>query len=469
MHRPLAYAAAQWPCFLLLTIFGFTVRQARADLFITRPSGSSVNVVVVSANLYDVFLLSNGGQGGIWEIQTDNADDRIRTIESQINDAGDTILKVTHNPFSQNVRVKSVQQIVQSGSGHLVPSPIEVSEDIGSISAYAIGNLDAGRDIVGPISASTTTGTQGITAALAGRNILGTLSAPNGRIGFIQAQNVGQSGSSLVRIEAKWYIQSISVSGLLHADVESGVNSGTTTGTGQMAAVSAASFDGKITTKTIVTLNPSSPQFIFSTAFTGTIAVRGSFLPQSTPERFIQTPVAGLAGQILVNTDNGGGTWSGPVKVGPDGNGGQIVLSGANGSAPYYSTTSSSLGGGAVGLVPFNLHTQDSAINSPQFLGGTCRLRFYGPIANSSPSTLPVVVEAILDGISWTDISSSYTYSISGRDLTLTATANIIDPDADTLVTIRITPRSNLTCAPSVMTGGASAPAVHTFEWQFVP
>lgn len=120
--------------------------------------------------------------------------------------------------------------------------------------------------------------------------------------------------------------------------------------------------------------------------------------------------------------------------------------------------------------MPFNLHTQDSAVSSPQFAGGTCRLRFYGPIANSSPSTIPVIVEAMYpSGFGWSDVSSYFSHGISGRDLTLTAIGNLVEPESDTIITLRIRPRSQLTCSPSVMTGGAAAPTVYSFDWQFVP
>ncbi|MCE7967632.1 MAG: hypothetical protein DYG94_02675, partial [Leptolyngbya sp. PLA3] len=67
---------------------------------------------------------------------------------------------------------------------------------------------------------------------------------------------------------------------------------------------------------------------------------------------------AGLAAQILVNQQNGSAEWSGDVVVGST-----TLGPGETGDyeAPYYGVLSSTLGGGAVGLVPFMYHAKDSA------------------------------------------------------------------------------------------------------------
>ncbi len=84
----------------------------------------------------------------------------------------------------------------------------------------------------------------------------------------------------------------------------------------------------------------------------GLVAVRGSLSGAVT------IADDGLAGQVIVNAGNLGtpGVWSGTVTVG------SIVL-GPGQSPPYqsphYGVLSSALGGGAVGLAPFNLHPAD--------------------------------------------------------------------------------------------------------------
>lgn len=117
----------------------------------------------------------------------------------------------------------------------------------------------------------------------------------------------------------------------------------------------------------------------------------------------------GLKGQVMVNAQNGNPAtypWLGDVTVGST-----LLDPGATGSTPYYPTLSSTLGGGAVGLVPFNLHKQDclpihdaGACSYPSRVwtscgGGAARdtliLRHYGPIEDSDrfDSDLPVKVE----------------------------------------------------------------------------
>jgi hypothetical protein len=121
------------------------------------------------------------------------------------------------------------------------------------------------------------------------------------------------------------------------------------------------------------------------------------------------TAAGGLKGQVMVNAQNGNPAtypWLGDVTVGST-----LLDPGATGSTPYYPTLSSTLGGGAVGLVPFNLHKQDclpihdaGACSYPSRVwtscgGGAARdtliLRHYGPIEDSDrfDSDLPVKVE----------------------------------------------------------------------------
>lgn len=81
-----------------------------------------------------------------------------------------------------------------------------------------------------------------------------------------------------------------------------------------------------------------------------TLAIGGSLLGP------ISLGSGGLKGQIIVNSDNDGGAWSGDVTVG------STTLS------PAGAYTQTGLGGGAVGLAPFDLHKQDC---DPPYSGST--------------------------------------------------------------------------------------------------
>ncbi|MCL4221290.1 MAG: hypothetical protein KJZ65_07960 [Phycisphaerales bacterium] len=94
---------------------------------------------------------------------------------------------------------------------------------------------------------------------------------------------------------------------------------------------------------------------------------------------------AGLAAQILVNQQNGSAEWSGDVVIGST-----TLGPGETGDyqAPYYGVLSSTLGGGAVGLVPFNFHPKDSAPDHDSVVTtgalSTVQIAHYGPVSVAS-------------------------------------------------------------------------------------
>ena len=101
-----------------------------------------------------------------------------------------------------------------------------------------------------------------------------------------------------------------------------------------------------------------------------TIKIGTSLQSDSTHDGRIVLGTSGLQGQVIINSTNGSGTWTGNVTIGT------TTL-----SPSYYSNTSSSLGGGAVGVAPFHLHAADcvppSVYNS---VGATMTVSHYGPV-----------------------------------------------------------------------------------------
>ncbi|KAA0214334.1 MAG: hypothetical protein DYG94_07545 [Leptolyngbya sp. PLA3] len=99
----------------------------------------------------------------------------------------------------------------------------------------------------------------------------------------------------------------------------------------------------------------------------------------------ITVPSGGLGGQILINQQNGLAEWSGDVVVGST-----TLGPGETGDneAPYYGVLSSTLGGGAVGLVPFNFHPKDSAPDHDSVVTtgaiSTVQIAHYGPVSIDS-------------------------------------------------------------------------------------
>lgn len=131
-----------------------------------------------------------------------------------------------------------------------------------------------------------------------------------------------------------------------------------------------------------------------------------------------------LQGQIIINGGNNGGTWPTGSLVRfydrKDGSGNFVHLFDISGSTPYYTKTSTELGGGAIGLVPFHLHDIDCSPannatthgrmlvtefirpnpNSGAITSKSIKLHFYGPVrtdALSTDSAQPIIVEQIPD------------------------------------------------------------------------
>lgn len=133
----------------------------------------------------------------------------------------------------------------------------------------------------------------------------------------------------------------------------------------------------------------------------------------------------GLQGQIIINADNTGlseaALWTGAVQVGEDSGGCPLMEvsptpSSSEWTSPYYTGLSASLGGGAIGLVPFKMHRTDcrpaadsdlatnrTFLNS-EFCGELAPSNaqphlihvFYGPVTTNHASNSPLEVR--LDG-----------------------------------------------------------------------
>lgn len=117
---------------------------------------------------------------------------------------------------------------------------------------------------------------------------------------------------------------------------------------------------------------------------TGLISIGGSLSGSVTC-----TESASLEGQIIVNANNSGASWTGPVTVG------SVVLDdGAStpNTAPHYERLSSTLGGGAVGKALFSIHEEDCLPHSNGYrlledftAGQPIYVTFYGPLTLDDP------------------------------------------------------------------------------------
>lgn len=138
---------------------------------------------------------------------------------------------------------------------------------------------------------------------------------------------------------------------------------------------------------------------------TGSSIVAGGSLV--SPQQVQIADPAGLKGQIIINRSNASGQWNAPVVVGT----GNPALA----PLPAYTTPSSQLGGGAVGLVPFRYYasdcapfgdTPDDANNNPTpplssqlNNGGEIKLAFYGPVRASNATGVPIDIGIVVPGM----------------------------------------------------------------------
>ncbi len=127
----------------------------------------------------------------------------------------------------------------------------------------------------------------------------------------------------------------------------------------------------------------------------------------------------GLKAQIIINAANSGGSWSsGTVTVG------STALS----PMPNYTNTSASIGGGAVGVAPFDLHDNDcTPVNGASLAFSettTVVLRHYGPVTWNTASD-PVYIDWRETGTStWTPLpAADFTVSAGSNARTIVVTA----------------------------------------------
>ena len=207
--------------------------------------------------------------------------------------------------------IRSVGNILQTGTGETILTLVDVTEDIGTITVEAIGILFAGRDVTGNIVATTSDNpSRGITVIKAGTNvagsILGNLTAVNGRIGFITAidGSVGTAANPIT-IDCKYDISQL-LADSVHANISTRLNSGP----GMINALRTREFSGSINTND---LGPSSTAVLHvAEDFSATVSIAGSFTGAG---KKIQVPENSFSGQIIFNAENTTSVWDAPVHI----------------------------------------------------------------------------------------------------------------------------------------------------------
>lgn len=168
-----------------------------------------------------------------------------------------------------------------------------------------------------------------------------------------------------------------------------------------------------------------------------------------------------LQGQVIINTSNGSGDWVGDV-----------IVDGTTLSGPNYTQTSAAIGGGAVGLAPFNLHASncvpvhDTTVTSEP---SSVTLSHYGPVEkHGDQGGLEIKIQRHPINISCAnceDVTDDFTweYSSSERDITITPNMGEAFEDGyEYHITPIVTGDTTLACV-----GVTGSPAVQSYNYHF--
>ncbi len=210
---------------------------------------------------------------------------------------------------------------------------------------------------------------------------LGNISAPGGEITNVLASNLRGN------VIARDFIANIDVTGAIGTTVPGPISIDTTGASAPIGIVKGASINATIDAGTLAARGNIGQIRTTSGTFAGSInalnaqdpspgvaviSIAGSVLASSS----ITLAAGGLKGQMIVNQGNAGGTWGAGASVTVGG----VALS----PMPYYNNTSASIGGGAVGLAPFNINGEDCVPRNGHTLTfaetTTVLLRHYGPL-----------------------------------------------------------------------------------------
>lgn len=402
-------------CVLLAASIGGT---SYADIIIrTNPPGGSFSAVEVNDEWNITLSETAYGTGGTFDIYSDeDGTDIIRYIRSDVDDTLPHTVNVIKHP-DDGYKVDKVREVTQNGDSDLFLN-LENDNDVGTIDVASIGSLDAGGDITGNVT--TDYSGAGVGYITAGGDIYGHIQSQNGRmLSVIATGDIGTSVAT-VNIWAKNYIAKVQATNVF-ADIDS---KHWTTSDGSFGRLETTSgrFDGSLTAETITTVNSESG-IIINGDLDADVTVTDDFDSYMHIDDNLDGDISlgsnGLVGQIIINVADGTGAWNGDVTIGG------TALSP---KGDYTNKLSSEIGGGAVGLARFNYYGADC--DPPEGTTETSTpssvlLRHYGPVRYVG-SGMPIKIERRVITTpaeppgSWTDVTSNFEVSISGRDVTIT-------------------------------------------------
>lgn len=380
-----------------------------------------------------------------------------------------------------STRTGSIESVLHIGTGGTGTVRINANGDVGYIECDRLATTWIGGDVLGHIHAIGPSGNESllIDVTIVG-SVLGDIAVADGRItNFTVNGDIGSS-SSPVSLIVDNRIVGLYVNNI-YGDIFtegtgrfycSGDFHGTANFTDPLAGIFYSSFfdpnmpafrvqgdmNGDIVTTRIGSTNALSNwvavqidgdlngKLAASAEVTRSIVVGGNLQNLSiagTLESDANITADFITGDVILNADNDGGTWDGDITV-LRGSASDITLAG-----PNYTNTPFQIGGGAVGLAPFNIHDQacapqNGASNAAIF--GSINIQHYGPITGATGSD-PVTIwkMPIPYGIAFTDCTSEFTVSAApnGRGVILTHNSGFGVP---TGYTYRVQPGASLVC-----------------------
>ncbi len=357
----------------------------------TIPPGA-YQVVDLGNNHFDVYLLDLYKPFGVsfFEIHPTSGGEIIDHVFIEVAGppAGSpVVVRVRPSCDDPDLKIDTVHNILETADGEHLLNRVEVDGDVGLTMVEAIGDVFLGGDVTDDIIATTPdNAVRGITTVDAVGNIFGDIRAPLGRIAFIRADGYIGTAASPVVIEAKHNIHNISQAQSVYADINARANGGA----GTISKIIVDRFVGSLEARAMST-QPSGGKLSFNVELDAAITFGESY---AGANRTIEMPVGGLTTQIIFNADNiPEAVWDAPVKIGFDGDPDQVILTG-----PGYNNTAESLGGGSVGLAPFDLHDEscvpangDTVLLTDADPDLQVKLRHYGPITLNANA--PVTIE----------------------------------------------------------------------------
>ncbi len=365
---------------------------------------SSTYFVDDETSVIDVYILDRYQAGAnFFEVRSSGSED-VNLVVVDVDFAVASPIVVSVPNTSPGSTVQSVGAVIPTGSADVIIGTINIPGDFGLAVATEIGDLVVGGDILGSITATVTgSSVRGIKVVDAGGSVLRDISAPGGRIRFIDATDLGAAGNPIA-IQSFYETFQVLVSDDAYIDLDTTINGGT----GYVTRIVADRLVGTIRTSELRENSfTGKGEITVVTEFDADVSILGSLVTSASEPIEINLPASGLVSQITINASNGAGAqWNAPVKVG-----------GTTIDTPGYTDTAASLGGGAVGLAPFALHDESCAPVNGGSVGaqssGPFSARHYGPVEFTGAGA-PALVERRVTGTSWTNQTAGFTFSVTG-------------------------------------------------------